>query len=215
MAVIAKCAGVTPAADFLNALKRTVEEHGRLLEPIRADRASRQADRTIRQEQETAYERSLKQDQERSRRKREEQAAKEARERDERDKAEALAKRERLVKQWKQHRVSTFPSEPPAEAKNTSRISVRLPSGERIVRRFTPETSMVVLYALVECHEELKGPAQAEIPPPAGYVHEFAFQLVSPIPRKVFTCEGTVGECIGRSGNLMVESLEDEDEDED
>ena len=215
MSILARMSGSTPPRELINKLQSVVSVYEELLAPIRAERSARQVDRTIRREQETAYERSLKQDQERSRRKREALAQQEKEEREQRERAEAAANRARDISQWKRWRARRIPSEPGLEVKSASRISVRLPSGERIVRRFAPDTTMDDLYATVECYEELQSPSEKEILEPSGYTHIFGFQLVSPIPRQIFLRNGTVGEKIGRSGNLMVESLEESDDEED
>lgn len=53
---------------------------------------------------------------------------------------------------------------------------------------------------------------------PEGFVHQYGFRLVSPMPRVVYPVDegGSVKEKIGRGGNLLVELIDgDEDEDED
>jgi FAS-associated factor 2 len=46
---------------------------------------------------------------------------------------------------------------------------------------------------------------------PEGFEHSYGFRLVSPMPREVFALEagGTIKDRIGRSGNLIVETLDD------
>jgi FAS-associated factor 2 len=45
----------------------------------------------------------------------------------------------------------------------------------------------------------------------------YKFRLVSPMPRTVYGIEegGTIGDRIGRNGNLIVEPIRKEDDDED
>ena len=79
-----------------------------------------------------------------------------------------------------------------------------------------------MLYAFVECYDVLQregGVSEKSVEEPDGFVHEYTFQLVSPFPRAVYELKagGTIRERIGRSGNLIVESteLEEDDNDED
>jgi FAS-associated factor 2 len=103
---------------------------------------------------------------------------------------------------------------------------VRLPSGERVVRKFRSDAELEELYAFVECYDLLSedaGMSEKEAQEPEGYEHAYKFQLVSPMPREVYDLDktGSLRERIGRSGNLIVERIlgeddeEDEDEDED
>ena len=101
--------------------------------------------------------------------------------------------------------------------KEITRISIRLPTGDRIVRKFASSTGLEELYAFVECHELLQsGDSTTQASKPEGYDHHYKFNLVSPMPRTVYDLEsgGLLGERIGRSGNLIVEPvLNDDDED--
>jgi FAS-associated factor 2 len=58
---------------------------------------------------------------------------------------------------------------------------------------------------------------EKEIQEPADYEHVYRFRLVSPMPREVFDLDkpGNLRERIGRSGNLIVEKVIDEDDEED
>jgi len=90
-----------------------------------------------------------------------------------------------------------------------------LPSGERIVRKFTSDTSIEDLYAFVECHDVPEDNGSTSMAnKPVGYEHHYQFNLVSPMPRMVYDLDsgGTLGARIGRSGNLIVEPIFDEDD---
>ena len=86
-----------------------------------------------------------------------------------------------------------------------------------MVRKFDGKAPLEALNAFVECNNILRS-AEDSVPAskPEGYQHEFGFRLVSPMPRTVydFSSNQTIGECIGRSGNIIVEST-DGDDDED
>ncbi|KAI9847419.1 MAG: hypothetical protein M1838_000914 [Thelocarpon superellum] len=219
MSVVARIVGPVPAAAFVAELRGTVAKHGPPLQELRASRAARQSERTLREEQNSAYERSLAQDRERARRKRELEAAEAERARQAHARAEARATLARRRLQWKLWRCQSLAPEPAADAKETTRISVRLPSGERVMRKFAPEAPMEHLYAFVECYDvfpALTDGANAIDAPPADYEHHYAFQLVSPVPRIVYGLDdgGSVGKRVGRSANLIVESLDEDDDDE-
>lgn len=218
MSVVSRIAGPTAPAEFVNRLCTAMSTNQEPLERIRSTRAEQQASRSLREEQDSAYERSLAIDRERARQRREAEAAQQREEQEAADRQAAEEKRERDLAQWKQWRVQSLSAEPGTDVKDAVRISVRLPSGERIMRRFAPEADIEELYAVVECHEELQAGQASEVSQPDGFEHKYGFRLVSPMPRAVYGVEdgGTIRDKIGRGGNLLVEPIdEDEDEDED
>ncbi|RYP37532.1 hypothetical protein DL768_010860 [Monosporascus sp. mg162] len=102
----------------------------------------------------------------------------------------------------------------------------------RIVRRFRADSTVEELYAFVECFDLLQlrrsqggGDEEAgdghgdddddDYEKPEDYEHEYKFRVASLMPRVVYEPDAatTLGERIGRSGNLIVEDLHDEDED--
>ncbi|KAJ5224590.1 uncharacterized protein N7469_008093 [Penicillium citrinum] len=217
MSVVGRIAGTTSATEFVNKLRTTTSTNQEPLERIRATRAEQQASRSLRQEQDSAYERSLAIDRERARQRREAEAARQREEQEAADRQAAEEKKQRDLEQWKQWRVQSLGDEPGTDVKEAVRVSVRLPSGERIMRRFAPEAELEELYAVVECHEVLQDDSRpTDVTKPEGFTHQYGFRLVSPMPRAVYTVEegGTIREKIGRGGNLLVEPIEDEDDDE-
>ena len=220
MSVVARITGPTPPGAFVAKVRDAVSEHAGALDGIRATRAARQSERNLREEQNSAYERSLAQDRERARKRRQAEEAKAKAEREARQRAEKEARDAERRLLWKRWRVQSLSPEPTADVKNASRVSIRMPSGERIVRKFAFDVPMEELYAFVECYDMIQAeqhtvPAKAEKSP--GFDHQYGFQLVSPMPRTVYelAAGGSVGERIGRSGNLIVEPLDGDDEEED
>lgn len=217
MSVAARITGTLPPSELLSRLRTAITSNQEPLERIRSTRAEQQASRSLREQQDEAYERSLAIDRERARLRRE---AEEARQREEREAAERQAaeeKKQRDLAQWKLWRAQRLGAEPGNEVKDAIRISVRLPSGERIVRRFDPYAEMEELYAVVECYEVLQDEARpTDVSKPEGYKHKYEFRLVSPIPRAIYPLEdgGKIRDRIGRGGNLLVEPVEEEEEDE-
>jgi FAS-associated factor 2 len=220
MSKIASSAGPVTSQDLISKFTTAISAHKEELDRLRAQRQEQQINRSLRQEQESAYERSLAQDREKARKRKEEEAEKEKSEREERERAERKADLARKLAQWRRWRVQSVPDEPGAEVKEVVRVSVRLPSGERVVRKFAAEAELEELYAFVECYDLLGEDAvmeEKEVQEPEGYEHVYKFQLVSPMPREVYDLNktGSLRERIGRSGNLIVERVVGEDDEED
>lgn len=218
MITILRVAGPSPASELVAKLGTSMTTHQAQLAVTRAQRAEQQASRNLRQEQDSAYERSLAQDRERARRRREEEEAQARAEKEAQALAEAAERRQQNEEQWKRWRVQSLSNEPDTADRDAIRVSIRMPSGERVIRKFRPEADLEELYAFVECYDILgEDKVGSEVSEPLGYEHKYKFQLVSPMPRKVFTLDngGSIEEHIGRGANLIVESLEEAESDED
>lgn len=215
MSTVARLTGLQPASTFVAKLRTAIAQHSQALHTVRATRNEQQATRNLREEQNSAYERSLAQDRERARIRREAEAKQRRADQEIKAKAEAEEKEAQMAEQWKRWRARSLPAEPGADVKNVTRISIRLAGGERVTRRFAEDADMEELYAFVECHDIFKlGENTTSTPEPAGYEHKYTFRLVSPMPRVVYDINtvATVGSKIGRSGNLIVEPINDEDD---
>ena len=99
-------------------------------------------------------------------------------------------------------------------------MSIRMPDGERVIRKFRADAELEELYAFVECFDHLDEVSEKPVSEPEGYEHEYKFRLVSPMPREVYDVSkaGSIRQRIGRSGNLIVEKIieaDDDDEDDD
>ncbi|KAJ5682613.1 hypothetical protein N7462_005778 [Penicillium macrosclerotiorum] len=215
MSVVGRIAGTSSPSEFVNRLRTTLASNQEPLERIRSTRAEQQASRSLREQQDSAYERSLAIDRERARLRREAEAARQREEEEAAEQQAAEEKKQHDLAQWKLWRAQTFSAEPGTDVKDAVRISVRLPSGERIMRRFAPDAAMEELYAVVECYEVLQDESRpTDVTKPDGFEHEYRFRLVSPMPRAVYAVEegGSIREKIGRGGNLLVEPIDEEDE---
>jgi FAS-associated factor 2 len=216
MSIVGRISGTTNPSAFIAKLQSAITQNSAALETARTQRAEQRAARNLREEQNSAYERSLAQDRERARQKREAEAARARAEKEALERAAAEEKRARDLEQWKEWKAQSLPEEPKPDVKDAIRISIRMLSGERVVRRFAPEADLEELYAFVECYDVLKQQSGVNAPPvkePSHIEHKYPFRLVSPLPRTVYEIEagGSIGERIGRSGNLLVESIDDED----
>ncbi|KAF2194849.1 UBX domain-containing protein [Zopfia rhizophila CBS 207.26] len=219
MGVATRIAGPTPPAQFVSKLRQAMQQHIEPLNRVRAQRAEQQATRNIRQAQDSAYERSLAQDRERARKKREEAERKAREEKEALEREQAKERYAQNLEQWRKWRASSIPGEPGPEQKDIVRISLRMPSGDRVVRKFVADAHIEELYAFVECYDilQLEGDLK-KVEEPEGFEHEYKFQLVSPMPREAYDLKagGSIRERIGRSGNLIVErtDLDDDEEEE-
>jgi FAS-associated factor 2 len=219
MSTIARLAGYMPASTYVAKLQSAIATYSPQLAEVRSARSAQQFERNLRQEQDSAYERSLAQDRERARQRREAEAAAAAAERKAAEETAAAAKYAADLTQWKRWRVFKLEPEPPADIKETVRIALKMPeSAERVTRRFRAQAPIEELYAFVECYDIMEEEGSSEkVSQPDGFEHMYKFRLVSPMPRTVYGIEegGTIGDRIGRNGNLIVEPIRKEDDDED
>ena len=214
MSTIARISGLVSPSSFVAQLRKAIEQQASQLSRVRNQRNEQQASRTIREEQNSAYERSLAQDRERARQRREAEAARATAEQEARTEAEAEQRHASNRKQWRRWRAQRIAAEPEPNVKEVSRVSIRMPTGERVVRKFESSAAIEELYAFVDCHSVLDARPSESIEAPAGYHHAYDFRLVSPMPRAVYNVAegGTIGSRVGKSVNLIVEPVNSEDE---
>ena len=215
MSILTRLTGPMQGTTYIAKLQTAINAHSEQLRTVRETRNAQDFERTLRQEQDSAYERSLAQDRERARLKKEAEAQAATKERLEKEAAEAAATLVEKRKQWRQWRAKSVMAEPSQDSKDVVRIALKMPEAARIIRRFPSDAGMEELYAYVECYEFLQnGLVENDATEPEGYKHEFDFLLVSTLPRVVYDSAdgGTIGEKIGRSGNLIVEPILDEDD---
>ncbi|KAL8755061.1 MAG: hypothetical protein Q9184_004914 [Pyrenodesmia sp. 2 TL-2023] len=214
MSTIGRISGLVPPSAFVPRLQSAISRHSAALERARASRNEQQATRNLREEQNSAYERSLAQDRERARQRREEEESRLRAEREAKAKAEAAERQTQNLEQWRLWKAQSIPPEPTSSGDEITRVSIRMTSGERIVRKFRAEADIEELYAFVECYDILSNSsASSTVAEPSNYEHQYRFRLVSPLPRMVYDLASgeTIGSKVGRSGNLLVEPIDDED----
>ena len=214
MSAVMRATGPMSASELVAKIGTAMTANQGQLNATRNQLQEQQASRNLRQEQDSAYERSLAQDRERALRRREEQEAQTKAEQEAIAKTEAKEYRRRNLEQWRQWRLQSLPDEPDAASKDATRISIRLADGERVVRRFRVDADLEELYAFVECYGIPKS-ISADVRQPQQYEHNYDFRLVSPMPRTVYDLEkGSIGDRIGRGANLIVEPIHDDVSDE-
>lgn len=226
MSIVKRLVGPVTSQTFVAEIQTAITKYAPDLAGVRAERTAQEVTRSLRNEQDSAYERSLARDRERARQRKEAEAAAAAAEKKALDDAAAAERLAALREKWRHWRATTISPEPDAGNKDVVRLALKMPEetgAGRIVRKFASSTTLDELYAFVECYqilssatvEDAVGKQQPQ--EPEGYNHEYRFRIVSLMPRIVFEpdSEGgaTLGEKIGRSGNLIVEEITDESDD--
>eukprot|EP01104_Vermistella_antarctica_P001439 TRINITY_DN1148_c0_g1_i1.p2 TRINITY_DN1148_c0_g1~~TRINITY_DN1148_c0_g1_i1.p2 ORF type:complete len:496 (+),score=96.52 TRINITY_DN1148_c0_g1_i1:2245-3732(+) len=174
--VVERIQGIQTSEQLLNKLVSAIDNQSTALVAAQADRQEVTTNRTIREEQDVAYEESLRADQERERREREER---EREEREERERVEAIRAEEeaRAAKKSQRERelelkLGRIPPEPAAGEVDVVQIYVRLPNGERIGRRFRSTDRFQSLYDFVDTKQD--------------EVEADTYELMTNFPRVVF-----------------------------
>ncbi|KAJ3214026.1 hypothetical protein HDU67_002170 [Dinochytrium kinnereticum] len=150
MVVIDRLEGPSSPEELIAAVSHHVNRFDTNLHAIRADRERQDQARSIREQQDQAYQASLRADQEKERK------AQEERERIRKEKEEVeLQQRERenkidAKKRRKEELRMNLAPEPPLTVKEVAKISLRLPSGERVIRRFLADEKLEILYNFIE-----------------------------------------------------------------
>lgn len=220
MSVITRISGPVTSAPFIAQLQAAMAQYNTQLSTARAAREAQNFERSLRQEQDSAYERSLAQDRERVRLRKEAAARVAEKEREEKERAEMQERKAAQLEQWRRWRVTNIEPEPEVGDKDAVRIGLRMPgSAERVTRRFRGDVGIEEVYAFVECFSLMQDPEkvgverEVEDGKPEGYEHVYGFRLVSPMPRTVYEVDGkgSVKERVGRAANLIVEVVDEED----
>jgi FAS-associated factor 2 len=109
-----------------------------------AERAERNINAEIRQEQDAAFQATLRLDQERERQKLEAEEAKRHEEEAEKARIQADIDRKENIARQKIELASEIPDEPPVNEPTAVRIVIKLPEGQRLERRFHKSQSLKV-----------------------------------------------------------------------
>ena len=225
MSSVMRAIGPLPASELVAKLGTAMISQQDQLRAARAERQQRQASQNLRQEQDSAYERSLAQDRERARLRQAEAEAQATKEKEFIDRIEARRRYKEALRRWRRRRAQCLASEPDKNAPDSVRISIRLASGERVVRGFSIDAQLEEVYAFVECYDELRNnetasfsekPESALASEDSDFQHSYTFRLVSAMPRTVYAVKdsGSVGHHLGKGANLIVEPIEEGDEED-
>lgn len=218
MGIVKRLVGSMPPDAYIASIQAAMVKYVPDLDSVRTQRASHEISRSLRNEQDSAYERSLAQDRERRRQRQEAEAASAAAEKRAREEAEAAELLQRQREQWRRWRATVISAEPEASVQETVRLALNMPASSgagRVIRRFAGSTSFEELYAFVDCYGMLQANSTEEkgTVKPAGYEHKYGFRIATIMPRETFEPDVTVtlAEKLGRGGNLIVEEISNED----
>ncbi|XP_060579347.1 FAS-associated factor 2-like isoform X2 [Ruditapes philippinarum] len=176
MTVVARIEGPIEGEELIHRLRAIMGENEASLVAARADRDERSFNQSLRQQQDEAYLESLRQDQEKERKKREERELIEAEEAKQRQKIEAHKQMLQERENRKEELKNEIPPEPENGHAESVRVVLKLPNGTRIERRFLKSQSLKYLYYFTFCHEDCPDD----------------FHIVTNFPRKTLPCEPTI-----------------------
>ncbi|EGD76672.1 hypothetical protein PTSG_12671 [Salpingoeca rosetta] len=151
--LVAAIQGALDAATFLAQLRGVCERVEPLLVVERTEREQRMQTQRLREEQDQAYQESLRKDRERQRLKEEE----ERRAREEEEAAQRAQLEEQQRKQEEEEkRKETKTQLPPEPQEDEERIlvAIKLPDGSRVKRHFRPSEQVKVMYDFVFSHHD-------------------------------------------------------------
>ncbi|KAL1925165.1 uncharacterized protein VTP21DRAFT_48 [Calcarisporiella thermophila] len=218
MSVVDRIEGPSSAETLIQRISQQMEQHSAIIQRLRAERMEREQARALREQQDRAYQESLRADQEKERRAQEaKEAARRAAEEAERLEKMRIEK-EALRRQYQAYLATRIPPEPAANEEG-ARLSLRMMDGERVVRRFRPDDSVMDVYNFVEAYPVLSdtsasSASSSTAQPPKGYEHQFEFLLVTPFPRSVHHPDAARRirdeQGLWPSANLIVEEVVDE-----
>ncbi|KAG8688050.1 hypothetical protein FRC11_006167 [Ceratobasidium sp. 423] len=231
LSVVSRLNPLSPAA-FITHISHTVIPRTQpFLQRLRAAEQQRIRERQLREEQDRAFEESMRRDGERIRAAREREREAEARaaqeaerqrlKREEEDTRERRRRDKDVWRRWARRNLV------PAEPSQGVRVTVRIPSGQRRMRVFPASAPVKAIYAFVETLSipTDQNPADDPTSPPAEYEHEWGFELATTFPRVVVPCEDglLVGDVeVLRGGVVLViegngsdDRADDEDDDDD
>ncbi|KAK4874597.1 hypothetical protein RN001_013957 [Aquatica leii] len=172
MTIVSRMEGYCDHNVLLQRLATVVAEFEINLIQARTDRVEASLNRSLRAHQDEAFLESLRADQEKERRRQEERDAVEAEQR--RIEEEALAEQERRqsIAQEKMNSVHKVPSEPDPTHPDVVHVVFKLPSGQRLERRFLKTHSLEAIFYFVFCHPNAPD----------------SFEITTNFPKRVLQC---------------------------
>lgn len=184
MTVVGRLEGPMNAETLLQRLQTIVVDNEGCLIAARNDRMERSLNQTIRAQQDQAYEDSLQADREKERLKRmeRERQQEEERQRRESERQEQLEREE--IRRQKVELASKVPSEPSSDHPECVHVVIKLPTGQRLERRFLQSHPLEALYLFVFCHPESPD----------------RFEIATNFPKRVLQCQNNTQETLADVG---------------
>lgn len=173
MVIMGRMEGYCNAEELIRRMETVVNDNEVWLNQARSERLERDLTQTLRQQQDEAYQMSLRADQEKQRRKQEERD--EVLRVQQAIEAERQAERQRLesIERLKLELASQVPSEPEPGASGTISIVFKLPSGLRLERRFHSSNTLRDVHNFIFCHPDAPD----------------SFEVTTNFPKRVLQCE--------------------------
>jgi len=199
-----KIEGLQSVEEIIQKIDQKYEQLYAQLQSELAEQREREQSRIIRQEQESAYEESLRKDRERERK---EKLERERKEREEQLAREKQMEYERKVNEkikYKQKLAESLPPEPNEDECETVQLSIRFPDGSRVIRSFRADDKLQIVYDFVESKDL----------DPLDILSDII--LVNTFPRKEYIEKDQTLESLGLypSSSLIVEEKDDEESEE-
>lgn len=167
-------------------------------------------DRQLRQQQDREYQEALEMDRKRAeeqalqeQQQREAERLEEARQQKEREEAERLEAERRSREEVLRQRAAALAPEGPAD---TARISLRLPAGQRVQRRFAPGAPLADVYRWAEVVPYMPEHAGKGLEVPERFTLKTSFPS-----RELIEMERTVEELQLAGSNILLAAIEDDD----
>ncbi|CAD7080011.1 unnamed protein product [Hermetia illucens] len=152
MIIMGRMEGDCTPEELLRRLRMVVTDNEVWLSQARSERLESNLRQSLRQQQDEAYEESLRADEEKERRKRQEREELMRIQREEEERIRAEQEKKDEIARLKVELASRVPSEPPHGAPNAISVVFKLPSGARIERRFLTTDSLQDVYNYIFCH---------------------------------------------------------------
>ncbi|XP_014252805.1 FAS-associated factor 2 isoform X1 [Cimex lectularius] len=173
MVMIARLEGPTNSAEVLSRLNAVISSNESFLDAARSDRLARSLNQRLRREQDAAYMESLRADQEKERKRIEEEEKRRAEEREEQELRMREQEKKEAIRRAKIDKLSEIPDEPAQNDPDALSVVFKMPSGERIERRFAKVNSLKDIYNFVFCH-----PSSPDV-----------FEIATNFPKRTLQCD--------------------------
>ncbi|EDV22401.1 uncharacterized protein TRIADDRAFT_58970 [Trichoplax adhaerens] len=171
MVVVKRIEGLLELDEVVAMLKQTFEDNEPYLVVARDERNQRITNQLLREQQDAAYQESLRADQEKERIKRAESERLEKEREEENRKAKEAEEKLERYKSERIMRANRVPAEPTVDDPNAVRIIIKFPSGSRLERRFSTKDTLETLYDYIHKSDEVP----------------MEFVIVTNFPRKTLT----------------------------
>jgi len=154
MIIVGRIEGNCSPTELYDRLTTVVNENEVWLARVRDDRREREFAQTLRQQQDQAYEESLRVDREKERRRQLEREQKIQRELEEEAELQAQLQRKEDYERLKVETFQRIPPEPEPYENDVTSLLFKLPNGNRIERRFKTTDTLQLIHQYIFSHPE-------------------------------------------------------------